>query len=143
MGPPPAMSLSSLGLSDAAIHAFAAALQGVLTEEVGAELPSPYPAAPTWKVAALSLLHLRFVCGVTRDGDLPPIWEAVARGRRRMEGLATLNQALMRGLPFCLQVFNERAHFCAPPPLLAFVKNVIPLKPSLDTFCTEGGSCPS
>ena len=55
-------------------------------------------------------------------GDLPPIWESVAQGRGEMDGLATLNQALMRGLPSCRQIFGGRTHFSASLPLLAFVK---------------------
>ena len=94
-------------------------------------MPSPAPSDPTGKVATLSLLHLRFACGVAVDVDLPPIWEEVARVRVKMEGLATLNQALMRGLPSCLQVFGGRAHFSASLPLLVFVKNVSLLDPSL------------
>ena len=72
-------------------HAFAVDLQGVVAARVSAELPSPTPSSPTGKVEAQSLLHLRFVCGVAVDVYLPPIWEAVARVRGNMEGLATLN----------------------------------------------------
>ena len=65
-----------------------------------AETPPPYLVAPTGKVSITFLLHLRFGCRVVVDGNLPPIWEAVARGGEiRAEGLVTLNQDLMRGLP--------------------------------------------
>ena len=57
-------------------------------------MPSPALSGLTGKVATLSLLHLRFTCRVALDVDLPPIWESVARGRGKMEGLVTLNQAL-------------------------------------------------
>ena len=39
-----------------------------------------------------------------------------------MEGLATLNQALMRAMPSCFRVFAGRDYFSASLPLLAFVK---------------------
>ena len=68
------------------------------------------------------LLQTHFVCGVAVDGDLPTICEAVARGKGRIEGIAKLNQSLMRGLSSCCQVFRGRAHFGASLPLLAFVK---------------------
>ena len=55
-----------------------------------------------------------------------------------MDGLATLNQALMRGLPSCRRIFGGRAHFSASLPLLAFVKNVSLLNPSLGPACTGG-----
>ena len=58
------MGLAALGLLDATLQAFAAALQGVVTASVVLALPSPSPAAPGLKVARLSLLHLRFACGV-------------------------------------------------------------------------------
>ena len=120
------------------MHALAAALQGVVANGVAAALPSLAPSGPTGKVATLSLLHLRFVCRVAADVDLPPIWESVARGRGKMDGLATLNQALMRGLPSCRRIFRGRAHFSASLPLLVFFKHVSLLNPSLDPACTGG-----
>ena len=111
-----------LGLSDSALHAFALALQGGVAAGVSAEVPPPFLSIPTGKVATLSLLHLRFACGVAADGDLPTIWEAVTRGKGSMEGLATLNQALIQGMPSCCQVFRGRDHFRASLPLLTFVK---------------------
>ena len=93
-GPPPETIIAALVLSNAAIHTFAAAMQGVVTAGVGAALSTSYPAEPMRKVATLSLLHLRFVW-VAGDGESPPIWEALIRGRGRMEGFATLNQALI------------------------------------------------
>ena len=59
-----------------------------------------------------------------------------------MDGLATLNQALMRGLPSCRRIFGGSAHFSAFLPLLAFVKNMSLLNPSLDPMCTGGISRP-
>ena len=89
------MGLAALGLPDATLQAFTAALQGVVTAGVVSALLSPSPAAPGGKMARLSLLHLRFAYGVAGDSDLPPLWEVVALGRGKTEGLATLNQALM------------------------------------------------
>ena len=59
------MGLYAISLLDAILQAFSAALQGVVTAGVGMDLHSPYTAAPGGKVACLSLLHLRFVCGVS------------------------------------------------------------------------------
>ena len=56
--------------------------------------------------------------------DLPPIWEEVARVKEIIEGLATLNHTLSRGISLCQRVFRGRAHFRASIPLLVFVKNV-------------------
>ena len=82
------------------------------------------------EVATLCLLHLHFVCGVVVDGYLPPIWEAVARGRIIMEGMDTLNQALMWSLPSCCRVFGGCYHFSASLPFLVFIKNNSLLNPS-------------
>ena len=91
------------------------------------------------KVARLSLLHLRFACGVAGDSELPPIWDAIVQGRGNTEGLATLKQTLMRGLPSFQQIFWGRAHFSAYLPLLAFVRSVLLMKPSLEPACARGG----
>ena len=74
------MGITALGLSDAHLQAFTAALQGVVTAGVVSSLPSPSPAAPGGRVDRLSFLHLRFACGVAGDSDLPPIWDVVALG---------------------------------------------------------------
>ena len=91
----------------------------------------PVPSAPLFCVR-----------GGSGCGPPPPIWESVAWGRGKMDGLATLNQALMRGLSSCRRIFGGRAHFSASLPLLVFVKNVSLLNPSLDPACTGGVSRP-
>ena len=116
--------LGALVLFDAAVHAFAATLQGVVVAEVGSDLPSSSHTAPVGRVTALSIIQLQFAYGVTGDGDLYPISEALERGKGRTEGLETLNQALMRGLPSGHRVFGGRAKLIASLPLLAFIKNV-------------------
>ena len=103
--PPPATGLAALGMSDSALRAFAAALQGVVEAGVSAEVASPALSSSKGRFTKLSLLHLRFACRVAMDGDLPPIWEAVAQGKGRMEGIATLNQALMSWMSSCCWVF--------------------------------------
>ena len=114
MRPPSATGLADLGLSDSALHAFAAALKGVVEAGVSATVPSPAPSAPTGKVATLSLLYIRFTCGVAVDGGLPCIWEVVAWGKGWIEGIATLNQFLMRGLPYFSRS-SEGGLILAPP----------------------------
>ena len=128
-----------LGISDATVHALADAMQGVVEEGVGAALPTPSPRSPLGRVAALSILHLRFACGVLEDSDLPPIWEEVTRTKGRMEGLATLNQTLLRGIPSFQRFFGGRLHFSASLSLLTFVNNASLLNPSLDPSCSGGG----
>ena len=73
-----------LGLSDDTVHAFAAALQGMVTAGVGEALPYPSPSAPSGRVAKILLFHLCFACRVAGDLDFPPIWEKVARTKGGM-----------------------------------------------------------
>ena len=93
-----------------------ASLQEVVTAGVVSALPSPDPAVPVVKVACLSRLHLRFPCGLAGVSDLPPIWDAVVQRRGNTEGLATLNQALMRGLPSFRKLFGGGGALQRLPP---------------------------
>ena len=68
---------------------------------------------------------------VVEDRDLYLIWEDVARSKRRVEGLATLNHVLLRGIPSYQRVFLGRTHFSTSLPILAFVKNFLLINPSL------------
>ena len=80
MGPPLAISLAALVLSDSALRAFTASLQVVVVSGFIAAIPSPSPYAPTVKFATLSLLHPRFAFRVAVDGYLLPICEVFAQG---------------------------------------------------------------
>ena len=79
-GSPQASGMGYLGISNAAIHTFVAALQVAGMAVIRVALASPSPATPSGRVEALFLLHLHFSCGVVGYGYLPPIWEAVAMG---------------------------------------------------------------
>ena len=131
MGPPPVLGIATLGISGATFHAFAAALQGVVAVGVKSVLPSPSPTASAGRVSSLLLLHLRFACGVTGNTDLPHIWDEVAQLKGSTEGLATLSQAILRGLLSCWRFFWRRAHFSASLPLLEFLNNLSLMNPSL------------
>ena len=48
------------------------------------------------------------------------------------KGLDNLNHTLLRRIPSFRRVFGGRAHFSASLPLLASIKNLLLLKPSLD-----------
>ena len=111
-----------IGLSDATLQALTAALLGVVKTGVVSALTSPSPTALGVKVTSLSPLYLCFVCRVAGESDLPPIWEAVAQGQGKTEGLATLNQSLIRGLPSCRRVSRGRSNFSASLTMLALVK---------------------
>ena len=96
--PPPAIGLSAIGMLEYALHAFTAALQGVVAAGFSMAVPSPAASDAMGKIATLSLLNLCFTCGMAVAGYLPPILEAVAQGKGSMERLSFLNQYLRRGL---------------------------------------------
>ena len=99
MGPLPAQVLAALGIYNATIHTFTYALQEVVAVGRGAALPSPSTAAPSGRVTALLLLHIRFACRLEGDADLTPIWEEMACVKGHTEGIYILNQTLLRGIP--------------------------------------------
>ena len=74
---------------------FEAALQGLVTAGVVSALPTLAPAAFVGKFSRLSLLHLCFASAVVGSINLPHIWGALGQFRGKIEGLATINQALM------------------------------------------------
>ena len=45
----------------------------------------------------MKLLHLRFVCGVAIDAEVPPIWHKVAQAPTKGAALSILNQYLWAG----------------------------------------------
>ena len=107
---------------------------------VGVSLPLPSTTVPSGRVVALLIIHLHFACGVEWGAELPPIWEEVARMKGRTEGLTTLNQTLLMGIPSCRRFFGGRAYFIASLPLLMFVKNMSLMNYSLDPACSGRGS---
>ena len=73
MRPPLRRGLAAFGISHSGFTSFVNMLQGVMDVGVGSSLLSLSPGIPEGRVAALSLLHLRFVCRVAVDGDMAPI----------------------------------------------------------------------
>ena len=86
-------------------------------------------------------LHMQgsWGCGVEGDAELPLIWEEVDQAKRRIEGLTTLNQALLIWIQSYQRVFRGRAHFSDYLQLLDFINNVYLMNPSLDPACVGGG----
>ena len=60
--------------------------------------------------------------------------------RRPSTGTSLHLQAKQKvSMPYCLRVFGDKTHFSAYLPLLALVKNVSIMNPSLYPLCSEGG----
>ena len=72
--------------------------------------------------------------------DLPPIYEVVTHVKERTEGLTTLNQKLLRGVPLCWRGFGGMEHFSASLTLLVFLRNMYLMNPYLDPAYAGAGS---
>ena len=66
-----------LDIADIVVAAVLAATQGITTAMTTAPRPVPPTTTTTTSMLDLKKLHLRFVCGVTTDADIPPIWAEV------------------------------------------------------------------
>lgn len=67
---------------------------------------SPIPSPPSvGRISPMKWLHLRMVCGVATNAEVPEIWSQVAAAPTKQEGLAILVQYLMSGMQICRHDF--------------------------------------
>ena len=57
----------------------------------------------------MKLLHLRFVCGVTTDAEVPVIWREVVQAPTKGASLSILNQYLWARREVCGRQFFSAA----------------------------------
>ena len=72
MDPPPMPGITAFGISDNAVHAFAATLQGVIAQGWAQAPPFSPHTTTTGIVVALLLPHLQFLWEVESGGYLVP-----------------------------------------------------------------------
>ena len=66
--------------------------------------------------------HLRHICGVAGDNNVPSIWREMALARTKAEGMALLSQFFCTGMSTCQSTFHGHADLLhISPPLLNFV----------------------
>ena len=53
--------------------------------------------------------HLRHICGVAGDDEVPSIWRDMALARTKAEGLALLFQFFLTGMSACQSIFHGHA----------------------------------
>ena len=53
--------------------------------------------------------HLRHICGVAGDDDIPSIWRGMELARTKAEGLALLFQFFLTGMSACQYNFHGHA----------------------------------
>ena len=105
MGGGPRVPPSGGGLDIPAIIADAAMATAVVAAAAQGYAASPQPPAAIGGGARgltpMKLLHLRFVCGVATDAEVPPIWREVAHALTKGAALSILNQYLWAGREVC------------------------------------------
>ena len=70
--------------------------------------PTPNATSPTGAMSDLKKLHLRFICGVVSDTDIPPIWSEVHTALTKQVGLSLLSQYLLTCMWECRRgVFGQ------------------------------------
>ena len=96
--------------------------------------PSPGSLSP------LKLLHLRFLCGVPTNADIPAIWSEVQATTTKQAGLSLLVQHLMSGMGACRKDFFGHADIlhCSVP-LYNFVAGDRFVNPGENPACPAGG----
>ena len=88
----------------------------------------------------LKLLHLRFICGVAMDAEIPRIWLEVCRAPTKAAALAVLSQYLWEGREVCRRDFFRSAdmlHVCRD--LFMFVHGGLFFNPWHYPTCPAGG----
>ena len=119
-------------IAAAAAAAAAAANQGYSVAAAAA--PSALVLSP------LKLLHLRFICGVATDAEVPHIWLEVCQAPTKAVALAVLSQYLWARREVCRRdLFGsaDMLHVCGA--LFMFVHRYRFVNPRHDPACPDGG----
>ena len=66
------------------------AIQAATAVISNATVPTPAPPTSSGIISSLKWLHLRMVCEVVTNAEVPKIWSNVAVSPNKQEGLATL-----------------------------------------------------
>ena len=124
----------------AAAAAAAAATQGYAAAAAAA---SPPVAAYTPSVRVLSLLkllHLRFICGLATDAEIPRIWIEVCRAPTKAATLVVLSKYRGDGRKVCWRDFfgsTDMLHVCRD--LFMFMHGDQFINPRNGPACPAGG----
>ena len=103
---------------EAAIRAAATGMAAVSTTATAVASPAPTPGS----LSPLKLLHLRFICGVATNAEIPVICFKVHACTTKQVGLALLVQHLMVGMGTCWhQLFGHSNILHYSVPLYNFV----------------------
>ena len=70
---------------------------------------APSPGIATGRTFPLKWLHLRFVCEIATDAEVPTIWSGVATAKTKQEGISILSQYLLMWMELCHRNLHMRA----------------------------------
>ena len=144
-GPPGGLPIAQPGLRldiPAIIAATATAVAAAAAQGYAAS-SQPLPAASGGGARGLTpmkILHIRFVCGVATDAEVPVIWQEVAQAPTKGASLSILNQYLWAAREvFRRQLFGaeDMMHVCGD--LFMFVHGDRFMNPGADPACPAGG----
>ena len=133
--PPPPFNVDIAAIVAAAVTA---ATQGIAAATAASG--GPGVTTPQATLSPLKLLHLRMVCGVATDQDIPGIWEEVGAASNKQAGLAMLVQYLMGDMRVCRRTYlghSDLLH-CSIP-LYNFVAGDRFVNPGENPACPAGG----
>ena len=91
-------------------------------------------------LSPLKLLHLRFICGVETDAEIPWIWIEVFQAPTKADALSVLSQYMCAGREVCrrdLFFSKDILHVCGD--LFMFVHRDRFVNPQHDPDCPTGG----
>ena len=110
--------MAFLKLFDTVVCDLEVAPQGVIYVGFIVTLPTPATTKMVNRVVILLILYLHFYYGVVGDSNSPPTWGDVKRFQGKVEMLATLDQALIRGIPPFCNNFGVSEYFSNSLPLI-------------------------
>ena len=99
-------------------------------------------AADDWGRGLSSIMraHLRQICGVARDKDVPSIWRDMALAQTKAEGLALLSQFFLTDMSACLSELHGHTDLLhISPPLFNFVTRGAFTNNGNHPACPSGG----
>ena len=95
---------------------------------------------------SLSLImraHLRHICGMAGDNDVPSIWGEMALARTKAKGLALISQFFLTGMSACQSTFHGHAELLhIYLPLFNFVSRCAFTNHGNHLACPLGGISP-
>ena len=140
VAPPPLNLGGPVDVAGIIAAAIKAATEGILAAQSSQPAAQSPDEVAEKKISALKWLHLRMICGVATNAEIPRIWMEVAAASTRQEGLALLVQYLLSGMATCRWEFHGHADLLhVSIPLYNVVAGDRFVNPGENPACPAGG----